>query len=106
MIILYYNLTKSLNKKKIAEVLESIDAQQLLLDRLFEELNEVKNKLIDTEDQISESSNLLIKYRALETQYEADLSRLNLTIEGQLHSDNLESTMVCPFCSGKLEKSL
>ena len=93
-------------EKKIAEVLESIDAQQLLLDSLFEELNEVKNKLIDTEDQISESSNLLIKYRALETQYEADLSRLNLTIEGQLHSDNLEPTMVCPFCSGKLEKSL
>ena len=47
----------------------------------------------------------LIKYDALKTQYEADSKRLQLVIEGESHEENSDE-MVCPFCSGRLEKSV
>lgn len=93
-------------ENKIAETLSLLDLKQQELDGLFDELNTVKGSLIEIEEQLSESNSLLIKYNALESQYEADLSRLNLTVEGQLHSDSLEPNMVCPFCNGQLEKRL
>ena len=93
-------------ENKIAETLSLLDLKQQELDGLFDELNDVKGRLIEIEEQLSESNSLLIKYNALESQYEADLSRLNLVIEGQLHSDSLEPNMVCPFCNGQLEKNL
>lgn len=93
-------------ENKIAETLSLLDLKQQELDGLFDELNDVKGTLIEIEEQLSESNSLLIKYNALESQYEADLSRLNLVIEGQLHSNSLEPNMVCPFCNGQLEKNL
>ena len=93
-------------EQKIEETLGLLDQKQHELDKLFDDLNEVKGQLIEVEEQLSESNSLLVKYNALESQYEADLARLNLTIEGQLHSDSLESNMVCPFCNGTLEKDL
>lgn len=41
----------------------------------------------------------------MKTQYEADSKRLQLVIEGEMH-DESEDEMVCPFCSGRLEKSV
>lgn len=93
-------------ENKINELLDAINDNKRILDEHFDEIAQIKDKIIELDEQISESNNLLIKYEALQTQYKADLSRLNLVIEGQVHSNETNPTMTCPFCNGTLEKSV
>lgn len=90
---------------KIEETLQEISENEQKLNTLFEENRKLSQKIIELDDQISECENLLIKFEALKSQYEADSKRLQLVIEGESHEES-EDEMVCPFCSGKLEKSV
>lgn len=90
---------------KIEETLQEISENEQKLNSLFEENRRLSQDIIELDDQISECENLLIKYEALKTQYEADSKRLQLVIEGEMHEES-EDEMVCPFCSGRLEKSV
>lgn len=90
---------------KIEETLQEISENEQKLNSLFEANRGLSQDIIELDDQISECENLLIKYEALKTQYEADSKRLQLVIEGEMHEES-EDEMVCPFCSGRLEKSV
>ena len=90
---------------KIEETLQEISENEQKLSALFDENRKLSQQIIELDDQISECENLLIKYDALKTQYEADSKRLQLVIEGESHEENSDE-MVCPFCSGRLEKSV
>lgn len=90
---------------KIEETFQEISENEQKLSSLFEENRALSQKIIELDDMISECENLLVKYEALKTQYEADSKRLQLVIEGEMNYES-EDEMVCPFCSGRLEKSV
>lgn len=92
-------------ERKIDETLQEISENEQKLNSLFEENRVLSQKIIELDDMISECENLLVKYEALKTQYEADSKRLQLVIEGEMNYES-EDEMVCPFCSGRLEKSV
>lgn len=99
------NLDPNEIEQKIDDVLREISENEQKLSSLFDENRNIFQQILKLDDEISECDNLLIKYEALRTQYEADAKRLQLVIEGETH-DDIEDEMVCPFCSGTLKKSV
>lgn len=99
------NLDPNEIEQKIDDVLREISENEQKLSSLFDENRNIFQQKLKLDDEISECDNLLIKYEALRTQYEADAKRLQLVIEGETH-DDIEDEMVCPFCSGTLKKSV
>lgn len=99
------NLDPDEIEQKIDDVLLEISENEQKLSSLFDENRNISQQILELDDEISECENLLIKYEALRTQYEADAKRLQMVIEGETH-DDIEDEMVCPFCSGTLKKSV
>lgn len=93
-------------ENNINETLTEISNNEDLLRKLFDENRKLGNELYQIDDELAEQNNLLTKYKALNTQYIADEKRLELVIEGEEHSLGLERNMTCPFCNGKLDKSV
>lgn len=93
-------------EEKIEETIKQISANQDLLHGYFEENKKLSNRLLEIDDELSENNNLLIKYRSLNSQYQADKKRLNLVIEGEENSSGMDRNIYCPFCNGKLEKTV
>lgn len=91
---------------KIKDTLLLIEQKESEMAILFEENKKITSDIIDIDDQISEKSSLLIKYDSLNSQYHADAKRLQLVIEGEIKGNAIEKDMYCPFCNGKLEKSI
>lgn len=100
------NIDTEMLEGKIQESLSIIEQKEAEMSSLFEENKEISTKIIEIDDQISECSSLLIKYDALNTQYQADLKRLQLITKGEVALKNFESNMQCPFCNGKIDKSV
>lgn len=99
------NIDTDALEEKIQETLSVIEQKEAEMNALFEENKTISTEIIRIDDQISECSSLLIKYEALNTQYGADLKRLHLIAEGEVALENVDQSMYCPFCNGKLEKS-
>lgn len=92
-------------EKEINSTLERISENENLLSNLFGDARILANEIYQIDSSIAEYESLLTKYNALNTQYEADIKRLTLVIEGEAHHIG-EEEMTCPFCNGKLEKSI
>ena len=93
-------------EKNIDETIKQISTNQDLLHNYFLENKKLSDKLLEIDDELSEDNNLLIKYNSLNSQYQADKKRLNLVIDGEENSIDTDKNMYCPFCNGKLEKSV
>lgn len=93
-------------EKKIQDTLSLIEQKETELAALFGENKEISAQIIALDDEISECSNLLMKYEALNSQYQANAKRLQFVIEGEVKAGSEEKDMYCPFCSGVLEKGV
>lgn len=92
---------------KIEETLRLISENEFELNNLLAEQKEIAGDIIQLNDEITESENLLIKYEALNTQYEADKKRLEFIIEGEaIGQSHTHMEHKCPFCNGVIEKSV
>ena len=93
-------------EQKIKDTLLLIEQKESEMSQLFEKNKEITAEIIKLDDQISEGSSLLVKYGSLNSQYHADAKRLQLVIEGEVKGNKIEKDLLCPFCNGKLEKSV
>ena len=93
-------------EENINETLGQISSNEELLHKLFDENRSLATDLYEIDDELAEQNSLLTKYKALNTQYIADEKRLELVIEGEDHSLDVAKNMTCPFCNGKLDKSV
>ncbi len=93
-------------ENNINTTLEQINANEDLLHKLFDENRNLGSEIYQIDDELNELNNLLMKYKALNTQYLADEKRLELVIEGEKHALDLEENLTCPFCNGKLDKGI
>lgn len=91
-------------ESNINATLEQINANEDLLHKLFDANKTFGKEIYEIDDELTELNNLLTKYKALNTQYLADEKRLELVIEGEKHTIDLEENLTCPFCNGKLNK--
>lgn len=93
-------------ESKVSETIDLISANEQQLNQLFEQNIEINNKILLLDQEIAEENSLLTKYNSLNTQYEADAKRLEFIIEGEVHKQGFEKTTECPFCGGKLTKTI
>lgn len=107
------NLEKILNSSQAD--LENITS---LVDNLQKELEntnkmisdsikstrEYGNKIIIIEDQIREKNLLFSRYKALESQYIADIERLGFIVQGQTIIHKHETPVSCPFCDSQMNE--
>lgn len=93
-------------ENEINLILDKISENEKVLSGLFDEARNLAHEILTIDGSIAEYESLLVKYNALNTQYAADMKRLNLVIEGEAHSIAEDDEMTCPFCNGKLEKSI
>jgi len=65
---------------------------------------EYGNKIINVEDQIRGRNLLLSRYKALESQYIADIERLGFIVQGQSIIHKHETPVFCPFCDNQMDE--
>lgn len=85
---------------KLQEELDSINE---LISSVIYENTKLGNEIISTEDSIRKTSVMLDRYKALESQYTADIERLGFIVEGEKVIHDIEKPVVCPFCSNNIQ---
>lgn len=91
-------------QKKIDETIDSIGAAEGALENASNAAQEIAEKIIKADNQISESRVLMNRNKALLSQYESDIKRLTFIAEGDIEHSKLPKLTVCPFCNGELTK--
>ena len=89
-------------EKRMSDAIAELqDIQQAINDalrkggKLFRDIIQIKQKA-------AESDLLLSRFRTLDQQYQEDIDRLSLIVEGEKVMDGVPPESVCPFCSGKI----
>lgn len=72
------------------------------INKLIEDKTSKKVELGKIDDRLVEDNNLLGKYDILLSQYESDIRRMQLLIDGEANAESPERT-VCPFCNSEME---
>lgn len=89
---------------KIDRILEEIGAVEGAIEKASSKSKQLGERLIEIDDQITESKMLMNRNKSLESQYESDVKRLTFIAEGDIQHDNIPVLTVCPFCNGELTK--
>lgn len=64
----------------------------------------LSNEIYTLGEQLAECNMLHTRYKALRSQYKADIKRLTFIVEGELHKQEIPEALSCPFCNGMLPK--
>ncbi|WP_042395742.1 AAA family ATPase [Clostridium saudiense] len=64
----------------------------------------LSNEIYALAEQLAECNMLHSRYKALRSQYRADIKRLTFIVEGELHKEEIPESLTCPFCDGALPK--
>ena len=91
-------------KTSIDDILGQIESTQGQLNDNIAASGKLSGELMEISDKIAECENLGDKYTILHSQYESDLRRMQLIIDGETHADEVEKITKCPFCNGELPK--
>lgn len=86
----------------ISDAAEKITKLQEQLNSKLQARTELNGAIIEISDRIAEDKNLSQKYDVLLSQYDSDVKRMQLIIDGELALDGVESNSHCPFCDGIL----
>ena len=79
------------------------DTNKLISDSI-KSLREYGNKIINVEDQLRGKNLLLSRYKALESQYIADIERLGFVVQGETIIHKHETPVYCPFCDNQMNE--
>lgn len=107
---------KEILEKQISGMEVDKDSVEQLIEALEDELNQTNKainnllnesrpislNIIRLEDNIRGKRVLLNRYRALESQYSADIERLGFIVEGEKILHKHDSPSTCPFCNNLL----
>ena len=91
-------------KKQIDASVTELEFYESEMSEIFNRNKELYLKIDSLNSALSENQSLFKKYKALQTQYASDLKRLNLIIDGEIHSNSFKKPLKCPFCNGELKK--
>jgi len=90
------NLVDSLQKE--------LENTNKMISESIKTIREYGNKIINVEDQLRGRNLLLSRYKALESQYIADIERLGFIVQGQSIIHKHETPVNCPFCDNQMNE--
>ena len=91
-------------EKEIADLIIQMEEANQKLDEKVGQSKELLQQIFSINDELAELKNFSDKYDTLLSQYESDLRRLQLIVDGKAHEGEIEAPMRCPFCNGELHK--
>lgn len=86
------------------EIMSEIDSAEGEISVAVIESRELARQITVLDKKISEGIMMMERYRVLQKQYEADISRLTFIVEGEINHTVLPKISRCPFCNGELAK--
>lgn len=86
---------------RINEILDEINQTQVSISDADSECRELMGYILEESSQLQEAEFLQERYSMLRSQYEADIDRLQLIVNGENNIDkgHLE---ICPFCANEI----
>lgn len=87
---------------RMQEIMTEIDSAEGEIYIAVTESRELVRQITVLDKKISEGIMMLERYRVLQKQYEADISRLTFIVEGEINHTALPKISRCPFCNGEL----
>ena len=88
----------------ISEIVNEITAVDEEIEKAQRESQELLRDIYKTADELALKKQLKERYRALHTQYDSDVRRLEFIIEGEKSRPNDENIR-CPFCDSEMQPS-
>lgn len=98
------NLSVNKVREKIDAILYEISHTEEKLSIAIKRSKDLSNEIYYLNEQLAESNMLHNRYRVLQGQYNADISRLSFIVEGEIHKNEVQEVTRCPFCDGSLAK--
>lgn len=86
---------------EIEKIMEEISKNEQQINKSIEENQKILAQLYEKNENLSECTVLLNRYKELTTQYNADLKRLNFIVDGEANLNDSFATQ-CPFCDGEV----
>lgn len=96
------NETSDIVLAKIDATVAEISNVKNLLSSAIEEDKRLNTVIQSLNKKLSQNEVLQDRYTVLESQYNADISRLSFIVDGELAADQLTYTHKCPFCDNIL----
>lgn len=89
-------------EKEMQELTERIEEVQQEIKDLMEENTAIVRQMAEYQQEDANCRVLLDRYESLNSQYKADLQRLDFISKGEHAVKDMPSNGVCPFCGGEL----
>lgn len=87
---------------KISEVVKSLEETEKAITQAMSDSQELLSDILQREEKAAECEVLLTRYGNLEKQYEADINRLMLIVNGESARSSVPKNSTCPFCDGEV----
>ena len=91
-------------EKEIQDLMIQMEEANQRLDDRVEASKKLLQKILSLNDRMAECRNFSEKYDTLLSQYESDLRRMQLIVDGKAHEGEIDAPVRCPFCDGELKK--
>lgn len=90
---------------KMDSTLEEISNIEHQISEATEYSRKLVEEMFDISSKLEEATFLLDRYKALHTQYNADVKRLRFIIDGESKISNNKRVVKCPFCESKMDEN-
>lgn len=96
-------IDSELVKMNIEYLMKKVSEYNSKLSETGESIKKANIKSVELGDDIYKNTQLLMRYKSLNSQYDADIRRLEFLIDGE-GSKNIKPLKKCPFCNGELHE--
>jgi len=87
---------------EVARIVEDIKKTDAAITEAVNNSKELLVQILATEEKAAECTMLRSRYKALRSQYTADVHRLTFIVEGEAGYQTVPHSTKCPFCDGKM----
>lgn len=82
----------------IGRILSEIDSAEKEMNAAIDRSKELATEILELDGQLVECHVLQNRYKALRSQYRADIRRLTFIAEGDMEQDGFQRPATCPYC--------
>lgn len=93
-------------QRKIGEILQDIDSEEKKMNEAIAKSRELAAEIVDIDGQLAESRALKNRYKALRSQYRADIRRLTFIAEGDIQGEKINKPANCPYCGKGVDEAV
>lgn len=87
---------------EVTRIVEELKKTDVAITEAVNNSKELLAQVLATEEKAAECTMLLSRYKALRSQYTADVHRLTFIVEGEVGYQGVPQSAKCPFCEGKI----